>query len=77
MLGHRLAATDGKIGYVGDILIDDKAWVIRHLIIDARDHSPARSRVLVATPHIAGISWQQAAVSVNLSRDAVATAPTA
>jgi len=37
-------------------LIDDKARVIRHLIVDTRDHSPKRSRVLVAPINISGIS---------------------
>lgn len=75
VIGHRLAAIDGKIGRVDDFLIDDKAWVIRHLIIDARDHSPARSRVLVASRYINGISWPQGAVTVNMTLDAVVTAP--
>jgi sporulation protein YlmC with PRC-barrel domain len=75
VIGHRLAAVDGKIGRVDDFLIDDKAWVIRQLIIDARDDSPARSRVLLASRYINGISWPQAAVTVNMTRDAVVTAP--
>ena len=75
MLGHRLAAIDGKIGRVDDFLIDDKAWVIRHLIIDTRDHSRTRSRVLVAPTNISGISWPQAAVTVNMTRAAVVTGP--
>lgn len=75
VVGHRLAAIDGTIGRVDDFLIDDKAWAIRHLIIDAGDHSPAGSRVLMAPRHISGISWPQAAVSVNLTRDAVVRAP--
>lgn len=75
VLGHRLAAIDGEIGRVDDFLIDDKAWVIRHLIVDTREHSPARSRVLVAPINISGISWPQGAVSVNMTRDAVLTAP--
>jgi hypothetical protein len=75
VLGHRLAAIDGKIGRVDDFLIDDKAWVIRHLVIDTRDHPSARSRVLVAPGNINRISWPQAAVSVNMTRHAVVTAP--
>ena len=75
VLGHCLAAIDGKIGRVDDFLIDDKAWVIQHLIIDTRDHSRAESRVLVAPTNISGISWPQAAVTVNMTRAAVVTGP--
>ena len=74
VIGHRLAAIDGKIGRVDDFLIDDKAWVIRHLIIDARDHTQ-RSPVLVAPSNISGISWPQASVTVNMTRAAVVTRP--
>ena len=77
VLGHRLAAIDGKIGRVDDFLIDDKAWVVRYLVIDARDHASARSRVLLAPSYINDISWSQAAVSVNMTREAVLTAPAA
>ena len=75
VIGHSLAAIDGRIGRVDDFLIDDKAWVVRHLIIDARDYSPARSRVLVAPSNISGISRPQAAVLVNMTRAAVVTRP--
>lgn len=75
VLGHRLAAVDGKIGRVDDFLIDDQGWIVRQLVVDARDHAPAPSRVLVAPPAVTNISWPQAAVSVNMTRNAVATAP--
>jgi len=75
VLGHRLIGSDARIGWVDDYLIDDKSWSVRHLIVDTGDNVSAGPRVLVAPNCIDKISWADAAISVNLTRAAVATAP--
>jgi hypothetical protein len=66
-----------RLGCHGVPITDDKAWVVRYLVIDTRDHTSARSRLLLAPGYINDISWSQAAVSVNMTREAVLTAPAA
>jgi hypothetical protein len=29
-----IAATDGPLGHVKDVLVDDQAWAIRYLVVD-------------------------------------------
>jgi hypothetical protein len=75
VLGHRVAASDGRIGHVDDFLIDDNTWTIQHLIIDSREYLPAGTHVLLAPRFVHSISWPKATVAVNMTRAAVATAP--
>ena len=74
--GHRLEATDGRLGRVDDFMIDDKTWTIRQLIVDTEQWQVAAAGVLVAPRHVEAISWPRASVSIDLSRAAVMTAPT-
>ncbi len=76
VIGHQLEAVDGVIGRVDDLLIDDKAWVVRQLVIDpGHDNVPAAARVLVELKSVDGISWPDARVSVGLTRVDVLSAP--
>ena len=45
--GYCLAARDGDIGHVEDFLLDSEAWVIRYIIVDARNWLPGK-HVLVS-----------------------------
>ena len=40
--GYDLAARDGDIGHVEDFLLDFEAWVIRYIIVDARNWLPGK-----------------------------------
>ena len=34
MRGFHILATDGEIGHVGDLLIDERTWSVRYLVVD-------------------------------------------
>ncbi len=72
---YHLHATDGDIGHVESLLVDDEGWVIRYLVVNTSDWWLGH-RVLVAPPWIADISWLDATVSVDMTRQAVKDAPT-
>lgn len=75
VVGHRLEATDGGLGRVGDFMIDDKAWSIRNVVVDTSQRNTAVStRVAVTPQHVDEISWPNARVSIDLSRAEVSTA---
>ena len=74
MSGHYVQATDGEIGHVEDLVIDDETWTIRYLIIDTRNWWPGK-KVLVSPEWIESISWSETKVFVNLSREAIKQAP--
>jgi PRC-barrel domain len=74
VMGHHVHATDGDLGHVEDFLVDDRTWAIRYLIVDTSNWWGGH-RVLVAPPWISAVSWPDAKVSVDLTRQAVKDAP--
>ena len=74
VIGHHIDATDGAIGHVEDLLVDDHTWAIRYLIVDTRNWWGGQ-HVLVAPQWITDVSWSEATVSVDLTRQAVKDAP--
>jgi sporulation protein YlmC with PRC-barrel domain len=74
VIGYQVHATDGDIGHVDDLLVDDQTWAIRYLIVKTGGWWRGR-RVLVAPRWINDVSWSMATVSVNLTRVAIEGAP--
>ena len=71
---YHLHATDGDIGHVQGMLIDDKSWAIRYLIVDTSNWWMGH-KVLIAPQWIQDISWDDSKVSVNVTRDAIKNSP--
>jgi hypothetical protein len=46
LIGLKLEATDGRIGNVEDLLLDDRTWTIRWAVVDTGDWLPGRSVLL-------------------------------
>ena len=72
--GHHIHATDGDIGHVQGFLVEDGTWAIRYLIVDTSNWWLGH-QVLIAPQWIKAVSWSQATVSVDLTRQAVQDAP--
>jgi hypothetical protein len=67
-------ATDGDIGHLEDLLVDDHTWAIRYLVVNTSNWWGGH-RVLVSPGWITDVSWPESSVSVDLSRQAVKDAP--
>jgi hypothetical protein len=74
VIGYHIKATDGDIGHLEDLLVDDYTWAIRYLIVNTSNWWGGR-RVLVAPQSIDDVSWSEAKVSVKLTRQAIKDAP--
>ena len=72
--GYHLHASDGEIGHVCGMLIDDETWAVRYLIVDTSNWWMGH-QMLVAPKWIEGVSWSERNVSVTLTRQAVKDAP--
>jgi hypothetical protein len=59
---------------VKDLLVEDRTWAIRYLIVDTGNWCRGHD-VLVAPQWIESVSWPHAKVSVDLTRQAVKDAP--
>ena len=72
--GYHIHATDGEIGHVSGFLVDDETWAIRYLIIDTSNWWIGQ-KVLIAPKWIKGVSWANQTVSIDVTQDAVRSAP--
>lgn len=74
MTGYYIEATDGAIGHVEDLVVDDETWELRYLIVDTQNWLPGK-KVLVSPEWIDHISWEDAKVYLDLSRQAIQSSP--
>ena len=74
VIGHRIHATDGEIGHVAALLVDEETWAIRYFVIDTSNWWVGH-QVLVAPQWITNVSWTDQSVIVGLTRESVRTAP--
>jgi hypothetical protein len=70
VIGNHISATDGEIGHLQDLLVDDYSWAIRYLVVNTSNWWGGH-RVLIAPGWIEDVSWSDAKVSVDLTRQAV------
>jgi hypothetical protein len=75
VMKYGIHASDGDIGHVEDMLVDDQTWAIRYLIVNTSNWWLGH-RLLLAPAWIKNVSWFDSSVSVDLSREAIKGAPT-
>lgn len=72
--GYSIHASDGQVGNVADLIIEDGDWSVRYLEVDTRAWLPGK-HVLVAPAWIREVSWSGHRVSVDLRSESIRTAP--
>ncbi len=72
--GYHIKATDGEIGHVEDLLVDDEEWVIRYLVVDTRNWLPGR-KVIVSPQWIEKVSWDEKRIFVDIFKDLIESGP--
>lgn len=68
--GYHVAASDGDIGYVCGMLVDERTWTIRYLIVDTSNWWRGH-QVLIAPQWIVGVSWTGNTATLDLTRRAI------
>src|ERR1700723_1471874 len=74
VMRYYIHATDGDIGHVDGILVEDGTWAIRYLVVNTSNWWLGHE-VLIAPEWIDHIFWEESKVVVALSRQAVKNAP--
>jgi hypothetical protein len=72
--GHHIQALDGEIGHVADFIIDDTTWSIPYLVVDTKNWWPGK-HVRIATRWITQVSWPEAKIFVNMTRETLKQSP--
>ncbi|MEO8544555.1 MAG: PRC-barrel domain-containing protein [Burkholderiaceae bacterium] len=74
IVGHHIHASDGDIGHVAGMLIDEQTWAVRYLVVDTSNWWLGH-QVLIAPQWIEAVHWFDKTVTVSVTRQAVKDAP--
>jgi len=74
VVGYHIEASDGEIGHVLGLLVDEESWAIRYLVVSTSNWWLGHD-VLVAPHWIQRVSWSEQTVAVDLTREALKQAP--
>jgi sporulation protein YlmC with PRC-barrel domain len=74
VMNYHIEATDGGMGQVKSLLIDEETWAIRYLVVETSNWWLGQ-QVLIAPQWIQAISWSDATIAVKVTRQAVKDAP--
>jgi len=74
LLDLNVAAPDGDIGTVADVLFEDDSWTIRYLVVDTGKWLTGR-KVLLSPVAVRDVAWGQRRLRVRLTREQVRNSP--
>ncbi len=74
VIKYHVHASDGDIGHVDGMLVDDATWAVRYLIVNTSNWWQGH-QVLIAPQWIDDVSWSGSKVSVKLTRQAIKDSP--
>jgi uncharacterized protein YrrD len=74
VIGYDIWASDGAIGHVEDLIVDDQDWIVRYVQVDTKNWLPGK-RILLQTMRIDHINWADRVVACMLRRHAIESAP--
>ena len=74
LTGYDIQATNGAVGHVEDLVVDDDTWAVRYIEVDTRNWLPGK-KVLLQIMRIDHIGWAERSVTVMLAKQAIESAP--
>lgn len=74
LVGFPIHATDGDLGEVEDLVVDETRWKITGIVVDTGKWLPGR-KVVVPVDAVRAIDWENKKVDVNVTREALEHAP--
>jgi len=72
--GYHISATDGEIGHLESMLVDEESWAIRYLIVNTSNWWLGHL-VPAAPSWIRDVSWGERRITVDLTRKAIQESP--
>jgi len=73
--GFHIHATDGQIGHIDDVIVDDTTWTIQYFVVDTSNFIGGKW-VVISPSVIQSVEWGKLRVNVSLSREAIRKGPT-
>jgi len=72
--GYDVQATDGDIGRIEDLLVDEGRWMIDLLVIDTGNWLPGR-KVVISPRSMRAVDWTEQRIKVDLPRESIEHSP--
>jgi len=72
--GYHIHATDGRIGHLSDIMLEDEDWSIRYLVVDTSNWW-AGQKVLISPRSASEIRWTERLIYLDVDRQKVRESP--
>ncbi len=72
--GHQILATDGDLGHVDDLLVEDQTWAVRYFVVSTSNWWGGH-KVLISPRWVSEVHWPESTVALDLSRDQIKGAP--
>jgi uncharacterized protein YrrD len=70
IIGYHIQATDGEIGHIHDVIIDDETWKVKFMVVDTHNWFGGK-KVLIDVIHIKKIVWEDSWVFLHITMDAI------
>jgi sporulation protein YlmC with PRC-barrel domain len=74
VLRYQIEASDGGIGHVENLLIDEETWAIRYMIVDTSNWWLGH-QVLISPQMVREVRWSDNTVAIKATQQAVKNAP--
>jgi len=74
VVGYHIHASDGDIGHVAGMLIDEQTWAVRYLVVDTSNWWLGH-QVLIAPQWSEAVNWLDETVALSMTRQAIKDAP--
>jgi hypothetical protein len=74
IMRYYVHASDGDIGHVQGLMVDEQSWAIRYIIVDTSNWWLGHS-VLISPAWIDNIDWAESKLSIDLTRQAIKDSP--
>jgi hypothetical protein len=72
--GYHIAAVDGDIGHIEDLIVNTQVWKIQYVIIDTRNWLPGK-HIIIAHDWLDSFDWSKQQASILLKRDVIEHGP--
>lgn len=74
VIGYDIRSSDGSSESIADMLLDDRSWALRFLVVDTRTWLPG-GKVVIPTADLADVDWVDRWVTTGLSEDQIKHSP--
>jgi hypothetical protein len=71
---YEIGAADGVIGHVKDLYLDDRAWVVRYLVVETGGWLSSR-KVLISPIAVGAADWPKRLLPVSITKEQVRNSP--